>query len=623
MELPVQKSFFPSMRLSPKETYAYFNKAKRALEQVREAATTFSWKRIENKDGLVMGKVHCIEQKESSHVGKSTASLVVRGTTTVRATVAEVVELLGTADTTEHRQSMRRLHGKHFVDSMTLEKIENGCHVKWIAFKEADAMVDYCYLEYVGMIPEGTSSTVGFCVMHSIDRPREVPPLTALGYRREEYHRTGFLVYPSLETPDSVHVTTIAQGSPHKMSVERLEAWLHQRISRVLLRVGEVVTMRRLGAIPAVHKSQWVHDTSRKFCAVCLKSFNFARKHHCRLCGEVVCGNCAMQREVDIPTLSSSAWVRVCSGCVTKAHSVAESKTDERLSNQIDFALNEFDVIDRRALAEFSDSGGDEDDDKDSDRSSGGGARIKPQRATSLDATQRRPSITLLDSSQLLPGKNRSASSNGRILYHASELDYLRDQGLTAGESHGNIVAVESPVAAQTATTRLQNVHELFTRLTQIRDTLNQNIAKASPSSGKIHWREDAVEILDEEDDDDIDDTPKHHDVSSQASQDDSSSQEEPPVATKADDEPATTTHDVALLRSEISQLQRLLEAANQRLDAVEASAAKRGSVEGLVERAARYVEMQSGNASRDPVVVRRRRAHDAVVQELREVMGL
>ncbi|ODV95157.1 hypothetical protein PACTADRAFT_33734 [Pachysolen tannophilus NRRL Y-2460] len=50
----------------------------------------------------------------------------------------------------------------------------------------------------------------------------------------------------------------------------------------------------------------WENDKEHKFCTICNNKFNFAmmRKHHCRLCGEVVCGNlengCSMEVPINI-----------------------------------------------------------------------------------------------------------------------------------------------------------------------------------------------------------------------------------------------------------------------------------------------------------------------------------
>lgn len=48
--------------------------------------------------------------------------------------------------------------------------------------------------------------------------------------------------------------------------------------------------------IPALEKSlvPWIADSEVKFCPICKKQFNVARRrHHCRLCGGIMCAKCS------------------------------------------------------------------------------------------------------------------------------------------------------------------------------------------------------------------------------------------------------------------------------------------------------------------------------------------
>lgn len=43
--------------------------------------------------------------------------------------------------------------------------------------------------------------------------------------------------------------------------------------------------------------AEWVPDTASNRCQICLSAFHFTRRrHHCRLCGHLVCNDCSMQR---------------------------------------------------------------------------------------------------------------------------------------------------------------------------------------------------------------------------------------------------------------------------------------------------------------------------------------
>ena len=57
----------------------------------------------------------------------------------------------------------------------------------------------------------------------------------------------------------------------------------------------------------------WTHDDDVNDCALCKKAFSlFNRKHHCRLCGKVVCGGCSPHKG-KVPEFKQP--VRLCDLC--------------------------------------------------------------------------------------------------------------------------------------------------------------------------------------------------------------------------------------------------------------------------------------------------------------------
>ncbi|KAF0687062.1 Aste57867_21143 [Aphanomyces stellatus] len=71
-------------------------------------------------------------------------------------------------------------------------------------------------------------------------------------------------------------------------------------------------------------RSQWVSDSKRTNCHVCAQKFSmFLRKHHCRLCGEVICKNCAMStmlvksNEASVADPKKLVRVAACLQCLT------------------------------------------------------------------------------------------------------------------------------------------------------------------------------------------------------------------------------------------------------------------------------------------------------------------
>ncbi|KAF0686205.1 Aste57867_21991 [Aphanomyces stellatus] len=65
-----------------------------------------------------------------------------------------------------------------------------------------------------------------------------------------------------------------------------------------------------------VHADDWVCDYERTLCHVCTRNFStFRRKHHCRMCGEVVCRNCTLYKNVNIISIGTTK-VRICLSCI-------------------------------------------------------------------------------------------------------------------------------------------------------------------------------------------------------------------------------------------------------------------------------------------------------------------
>ncbi|KAL3671508.1 hypothetical protein V7S43_003429 [Phytophthora oleae] len=66
-----------------------------------------------------------------------------------------------------------------------------------------------------------------------------------------------------------------------------------------------------------VDSADWVADHERNLCCVCTRPFGtFRRKHHCRMCGEVVCKNCTLFKDANVDPTLEPTRVRVCMSCV-------------------------------------------------------------------------------------------------------------------------------------------------------------------------------------------------------------------------------------------------------------------------------------------------------------------
>ncbi|OQS01434.1 hypothetical protein ACHHYP_00735 [Achlya hypogyna] len=77
------------------------------------------------------------------------------------------------------------------------------------------------------------------------------------------------------------------------------------------LNKGNVIVLEALRS-----QDSWVSDSERKRCHICNKNFSaFRRKHHCRVCGEIVCSPCALKKQLMLPSVGQTE-ARVCVQCV-------------------------------------------------------------------------------------------------------------------------------------------------------------------------------------------------------------------------------------------------------------------------------------------------------------------
>ncbi|EQC36415.1 hypothetical protein SDRG_05872 [Saprolegnia diclina VS20] len=568
LEVPVKPTFFPTAAITSADAATYRQVARYALDDLQHAIATYAWKRCESRDGLLVGKVHCIEQDELDARGGKPC-LVMRGAINVRATVAEVLAIVAPSTTDESRRWMHRIHAKKYIDGLVLasvacDDVNNELRVKWTAFKDDVGPAlgrDYCLLEYAGLqMPPNGGPHIGFCVNHSIDRPREVPSLSTFGYRRDSLRRTGFLIVPSATSPEIVHVTyLVSSSSPREVPMDKWESALSQRLL-CLSTLGPLVAQRRLSQLPIVDRALWVPDSQRKFCAVCLQSFHFRRKHHCRSCGEVVCASCADHHTLDVPVLGLLP-VRLCNVCIGKANAVPPPP---------------------------------------------------------CIAPRHKKSIVLLEDMQLqLPPPTTKKASLGLPMRAMLEDLYPSQRAMrpipeVIDETSHGVVPLDELVA------RISSIKQAIAGIAPPPRSEPPSFTAAIETSTRHHHVSKTACEDGNEDDDDL---RSDHATLLESFADDfcaryahASVHSARTSLLSSSLSSGSSCDEVDALKHQVDELHRMLDDANARLGDYEQEQAA---------RQLKYVESQSGNAPNDPIVVRRRETYDALLSELHDIMGL
>ncbi|KAL3668705.1 hypothetical protein V7S43_006001 [Phytophthora oleae] len=163
----------------------------------------------------------------------------------------------------------------------------------------------------------------------------------------------GFLLYPtdSSDKTDVVFYMSITQDARNNSSgnpalndamsthcSDRQFRALQGVVRQMALQIGRLdsaVESYKLSIhLESLRTLQWVRNAERAECAVCCRRFNqlLRRRHHCRLCGEVICRECSVHKEVDLPSFGPTA-LRICTSC-NRLHSTSDqsSNSDSQVS---------------------------------------------------------------------------------------------------------------------------------------------------------------------------------------------------------------------------------------------------------------------------------------------------
>jgi hypothetical protein len=111
----------------------------------------------------------------------------------------------------------------------------------------------------------------------------------------------------------------------------------------------------------AMGPQPWVSDDERTTCTLCERKFNpFFRKHHCRMCGRIICAKCSPSR-ASLPDLGYQNLVRVCSPCfasrnVQSPFDAVEASASVSSASQSRTGAKDFSAADPRDVSAASKS---------------------------------------------------------------------------------------------------------------------------------------------------------------------------------------------------------------------------------------------------------------------------
>lgn len=175
--------------------------------------------------------------------------------------------------------------------------------------------------------PVGSPAT-GYWCAHSIDGPQVgcMSLKDAYNIPRTDISKFGLFWRPTAQRPGEMEV--VACGSLGS----KVSRMVMTHVMTMLGNLEAMVEDLRIGGQDFVPRQDWVKDHDRSGCHLCMRNFHtIRRKHHCRMCGEVICSDCSIVRQVDLAVVGPSK-LRLCKVCFTTAKRtpVADDRLNKR-----------------------------------------------------------------------------------------------------------------------------------------------------------------------------------------------------------------------------------------------------------------------------------------------------
>uniref|UniRef100_K3X1X4 FYVE-type domain-containing protein n=1 Tax=Globisporangium ultimum (strain ATCC 200006 / CBS 805.95 / DAOM BR144) TaxID=431595 RepID=K3X1X4_GLOUD len=139
------------------------------------------------------------------------------------------------------------------------------------------------------------------------------------------------LIIEELER-DRLRISSVTSSFHDGDAPSASSRWAARAIARRLVfrsisRLEAAVITSRISDQEVLAQNQWVKNEERVACVICWKQFNalYRRRHHCRICGDVICGSCSSMRRTSAVSKKDVDKVRICHLCSNKGRVKADS----------------------------------------------------------------------------------------------------------------------------------------------------------------------------------------------------------------------------------------------------------------------------------------------------------
>ncbi|RHY24385.1 hypothetical protein DYB36_002202 [Aphanomyces astaci] len=327
-QFPIRPTYFRGLPLSDENQRQHVATAREMAQSLMNLAYNEQWRFVPpEKDGVQY-------RKDTSNMECSYR--FIRSSVTLKCTPAEMATMMKHQSTETMRSFMRKFMGKSFIDGMVLHSImpsmdnnatvdatsaitDEVVTVKWgVVDVGMGTRRDVCVLDLVGdtFVPNTPEKeALHMWCMTSMDG-NNVGCLSlkdSHNIARMEISKLGFF-WRKLSRDE---LEVVVCGSFKSKNVKPVAAG----VVLALHRLGDILEDLRLSFQHYADRSTWVKDCDRTGCILCMRTFHtLRRKHHCRMCGDLICSDCSIVKLVNLNVIGSSK-LRLCKVCCIRAKS--------------------------------------------------------------------------------------------------------------------------------------------------------------------------------------------------------------------------------------------------------------------------------------------------------------
>lgn len=156
---------------------------------------------------------------------------------------------------------------------------------------------DNCFLEYMVYTKDLKGRDVGVRVILPLDVP-ECPPFPDQFKVARIKTNIVSIVRPADGNSSATQLFMMCQNDYAGYRVPK--AYL-KKVMATLANMTLLADSRRLSMATFANPQHWVDKSSRKTCRICSRAFSATRRRrHCRMCGDVFCSNCLVERDAPV-----------------------------------------------------------------------------------------------------------------------------------------------------------------------------------------------------------------------------------------------------------------------------------------------------------------------------------